>query len=517
MQLIHLVKLSQETAATRSRKKKVALMAPFLKQLTPAEVEIAASWLMGELRQGKIGLGYSAVRAVREQPAASEPALQLQQVSSFFDRIAEINGPGSAGARLQLLQELFALATASEQEFLQRLIVGELRQGALEGVLQEAVAGAASVSLNSVRRALMLSGDIRKVAVAALKNGESGLAGFRLELLHPLQPMLAQSAEAVEQVFERFRPPLLEYKLDGARIQVHRQGDEVRIFTRNLNNVTAALPEIVKMVQNLPVTRLILDGEALVMREGGAPAPFQVTMSRFGRKSPDSELQNQLPLTPFFFDVLHAGGEDLIDRPLQERKDLLQKIIPAEFQIPSVFAGTAEKTAAFLKQSLLSGHEGMMAKSAESLYEAGRRGNQWLKIKPVYTLDLVILAAEWGSGRRKGFLSNLHLGARNPADNSFVMLGKTFKGLTDQMLAWQTQKLLELAIAREGHIVHVRPELVVEVAFDGIQASSQYPGGMALRFARVKRYRPDKSAEQADQIENVRAIFEGNANPHLFI
>ena len=409
----------------------------------------------------------------------------------------------SAGASSRAL---FARATEPEQAFLTRLLHGELRQGAQEGVMVEAVARAADVPAADVRRALMLAGELGAVAAAALTDGADGLARFGLEVLRPLKPMLAQSAETPEEALARVGPAVVEWKLDGARLQVHRLGGEVRAFTRNLADVTDRVPEVVQAVLALPVEAVVLDGEAIALRSDGRPAPFQVTMSRFGSSREVDRARNEVPLSPVFFDCLHVDGDDLLDRSLAERRAALVGFVPDGMRPAAVETDDPGEAARFLDAALAHGHEGVMVKALAAPYEAGRRGAGWLKVKPVHTLDLVVLAAEWGHGRRQGWLSNLHLGARDPGTGGFVMLGKTFKGMTDTMLAWQTQRLLELETRREGHIVHVRPELVVEVAFDGVQASSRYPGGLALRFARVKGYRPDKAPAEADTIDAVRAI-----------
>jgi DNA ligase-1 len=352
----------------------------------------------------------------------------------------------------------------------------------------------------------MLSGELASVAVAVQARGESGLSEFRLELLRPIGPMLAQTAESAESALAELGSAILEYKLDGARIQVHKADDEVRLFTRSLHDVTARAPEVVALVRALPARSLILDGEVLSLLPDGRPRPFQVSMRRFGTKAADSALRAELPLSPFFFDVLHASGDDLIDRPASERRAALATLLPIELRVPSIVSAEPEQATAFLASALAAGHEGLMAKSLAAPYEAGRRGSGWLKVKQAHTLDLVVLAAEWGSGRRHGKLSNIHLGAREPASGGFVMLGKTFKGMTDAMLAWQTERFLELLVERKGRVVVLRPELVVEVAFDGVQQSSEYPGGLALRFARVRRYRPEKSAAEADTIDTVRRL-----------
>jgi DNA ligase-1 len=391
------------------------------------------------------------------------------------------------------LTALLSRATVSEQAFLRSLILGDLRQGALTAVVGDAVAKAAGVPVAAVRRALMLRGDLGAVASAALGEGESALAAFRLEVGRPIAPMLASTAPDVEAALAKTGPAAVEWKLDGARIQVHRNGDEVRIFTRTLDEVTARLPEVVEAALALPARSFVLDGEAIALREDGRPHPFQVTGSRFASRSGHTVL-----LTPMFFDLLHLDGQDLLDRPGSERAAALSALVPAPWRVPR---GGPE----LLEAALAQGHEGVVVKALDAPYEAGRRGAAWVKVKPVHTLDLVVLGVEWGSGRRRGKLSNLHLGARGH-DGGFVMLGKTFKGLTDAMLEWQTEKLLELEKRREGHIVFVRPELVVEIAFDGVQTSPRYPGGVALRFARVLRYREDKPAAEADTLESVLAL-----------
>jgi DNA ligase-1 len=420
-------------------------------------------------------------------------------------RIAGLNGKGSSEARRRELKTIFARATAPEQEFLAHLLYGELRQGALEGLMADAIARAASIPLTTVRRAVMACGDLATAATLALTEGESGIARVSFELFRAIPPMLAQPIDDPEAALARLGgAALLEYKLDGARIQVHRSGEEVRIFSRHLREITPALPEIVQVARRLPVREVILDGEALALRPDGRPHPFQTTMRRFGRKGDPAELRHELPLTPFFFDVLLLDGELLIDRPLEERAELLQRKIG--HVVPQARAGTTEEADAFLSEALRAGHEGAMAKSLRAGYDAGGRGFAWLKLKAAHTLDLVILAAEWGNGRRRGWLSNLHLGARDEGNAGFVMLGKTFKGLTDAMLEWQTRELLARELGRDANTVYVRPELVAEVAFNNVQTSPQYPAGLALRFARIKRFRDDKSAAEADTIEEVRRI-----------
>ncbi|HEX9121825.1 MAG TPA: ATP-dependent DNA ligase, partial [Actinomycetota bacterium] len=437
--------------------------------------------------------------------------LEVLAVDAALRRIGSTTGAGSQAARKRELADLFGRATEIEQRFLRGLLTGEVRQGALEGVMVEAVARAADVPATAVRRALMVGADLGPVAAAALAEGEDGLARFHLVPLEPIQPMLAQTAEDLDDALERIHPASVEWKLDGARIQVHRAGKEIRVFTRNLADVTDRVPEIAEQVSRLRVKAIVLDGEAIALRSDGRPHPFQVTMGRFGSRRGVEELRVTVPLSCFFFDVLHSDGDDLIDRPESERFAVLESRLPAELRVPRIVAASVEEAGPFLEDALARGHEGVMVKSLDAPYEAGRRGASWLKVKLAHTLDLVILAAEWGHGRRQGWLSNLHLGARDPKSGGFVMLGKTFKGMTDHMLQWQTERLLELETHRDRYTVYVRPELVVEVAFDGLQSSSRYPGGLALRFARVKGYRPDKRAEEADTIETVRAIHAGTA------
>ena len=500
--LLHAVALtSRDVAATTSRLAKVARLSECLGAAAPDEVAVAVAYLSGELPQGTVGVGWA---ALRELPApAPDASLQLLEVHAAVSRLQAISGHGSQAARKAELAALFARATESEQRLLVGLFLGELRQGALEGVMADAVAKAAGVPAAAVRRAAMLAGDLPAVAGVAMRDGASGLAAFRLTPLRPVGPMLAQTAEDVSVAFERLSHPYVEWKLDGARIQAHRAGEEVAIFTRNLADITDRVPEIVSAIRALDVSAMVLDGEAIALREDGRPEPFQVTMSRFGVKNVVEG--DARPLASFFFDCLHVDGDDLIDRPARERLAALDPRLAPDHLVPRLETDDPAAAQAFLEDALARGHEGVMVKSLEASYEAGRRGAGWLKVKPAHTLDLVVLAAEWGHGRRTGKLSNLHFGARDPA-GGFVMLGKTFKGMTDEMLAWQTEHLLGLETSRDGHVVHVRPELVVEIAFDGVQASPRYPGGVALRFARVKGYRPDKSPAEADTIDTVRLI-----------
>ena len=447
--------------------------------------------------------------SLRELPAAAAPTptLELLEVDAAVSRIAAASGKGSQATRRAELVQLFERATEREQRFLSALLLGELRQGALEGVMVDAVAKAAGVAPGAVRRAAMLAGDLPKAAEAALGGGDGGLSGFSLEVLRPVKPMLAQTADDLESALERLRPAVVEWKLDGARLQVHRLGGEVRAFTRSLADVTDRVPEVCEVALALPVDAIVLDGEAMALREDGSPQRFQVTMSRFGSK-PDREAM-RAPLSTFFFDVLHVDGDDLLDLPAGERLEILAARVPEAYLVPRIEPASVAEAQKFLSDAIGRGHEGVMVKALEASYDAGRRGGSWLKLKPTHTLDLVVLAAEWGHGRRHGKLSNLHLGARDAASGGFVMLGKTFKGLTSVMLDWQTEQLQALETRRDDFTVYVRPELVVEIAFDGVQTSSRYPGGVSLRFARVRGYRPDKRPEEADTIEAVRAIHEG--------
>jgi DNA ligase-1 len=494
-------------AAIRSRNEKIACLADLLRGLPPPDVAIAVAYLSGQLPGGRVGLGYAQLRSARPESGLAEARLTLREVEDTFARIRGCSGPGAVRERVRLARGLLEAATPDEQEFLIRLVLGELRQGALEGLMAEAVARAAQLPARSVRRALMLSGDLGAVAAAALERGRVGLDSFAVRPLHPLQPMLAQPAADVEQALGRLGQAGIEYKLDGARVQVHKQGETVRVFSRQGNDVSESVPELVDAVAALREDELILDGETLALRPDGRPLPFQDTMRRFGRKRDDPDLRRSLPLTSYFFDCLYAGGEGLLDREARERSARLAACVPQRLLIHRIETGDPARAAAFAEQAWARGHEGVVAKSLSAPYEAGGRGDGWLKVKRAHTLDLVVLAAEWGSGRRSGFLSNLHLGARDGVSGQLVMLGKTFKGLTDELLAWQTERLLGLELERDRWTVYVRPELVVEVAFSDVQASSRYPGGLALRFARVKGYRPDKRPEEADLFEAVRSIY----------
>ena len=495
------VETSAQIAETSKRLAKIALLSALLRKLAPEEIEVVVAFLSGGARQGKIGVAWRGAQSAASEPATT-PVLTIMEVDAALDRIARVSGR----AKLELLRDLMSRATGEEQHFLRRLLVGELRQGALEGLMVEGVAKAAELPLESVRRAAMAAGDIATVAKAALTEGASGIAAFQVQLFRPVQPMLAQSAEDVREALSELGEAALEYKMDGARIQVHRSGDDVVVFSRALNDVTAAVPEVVEAVRAMPVRDLILDGEVISLRPDGRPQPFQITMRRFGRKLDVDRMRAELPLQPFFFDVMHMNGASLLDESQRGRFGALVDAAPPSIVIPHILTGDPARADEFMQASLATGHEGVMAKSPEAGYAAGARGQSWLKVKQARTLDLVILAAEWGNGRRQGWLSNLHLGARDTVKGGFAMLGKTFKGLTDEMLEWQTKRLQELEVARDSWTVYVRPELVVEIAFNEIQVSPRYESGLALRFARVKRYRTDKSAEESDTFQTVQAL-----------
>jgi DNA ligase-1 len=512
VQLVDVASASADVGATSARLAKIARIADLLRHAgaegEPRLVAVVVSWLSGELPQRQIGVGWAALRSL---PApAAEPSLSVLGVDAAFSDIGRVAGKGSQSRRAELVRGLFAAATEAEQTFLRRLLGGELRQGALVGVMADAVAKAADIPAAVVRRAAMLGGDLPAVAAAALTGGEAALEQFTLRVGQPVGPMLAQTATGVTEALERLGgTAVFEAKLDGARVQIHRAGDAVSVYTRSLDDVTARLPEVVEATLALPVTDLIADAEAIALRPDGRPHRFQVTASRFGRSVDIAAARTSQPLSVFVFDLLHVDGTDLLDQPTSERVAALDAIVPKVHRVDRFITDDAEAAQRFLDVTLDAGHEGVMAKSLTAAYEAGRRGAGWLKVKPVHTLDLVVLGVEWGSGRRTGKLSNIHLGARDPATGGFVMLGKTFKGMTDAMLQWQTTRFMELADGpTDGYVVKLRPEQVVEIAFDGVQGSSRYPGGMALRFARVLRYRDDKSPAEADTIDTVRALYE---------
>jgi len=508
MLLAELVETSRRVADTSKRLEKIARLAELLRRLEGEEIEIAIAFLSGSIRQGRLGVGPAMLAEAAARPA-DRPQLALEEVDRSFAAILEARGPGAAKRKAELLGSLFARATEAEQRFLSSLVMGELRQGALEGLMEEALARGTGIAAERIRRALMVAGEIGPVARAALEGGEGRLAEFSIRLFRPVRPMLAQSAEDLEQTLEELGEAAFEFKLDGARIQAHKSGAEVRIYSRSLNDVTAAVPEIVELVSALPAREAILDGEVVAFRPDGRPEPFQVTMRRFGRKLDVDRMRQALPLTPVWFDLLYLEGGDLTGEPQRRRFGELARLAPRPFLVPHLLTADREAAERFLEEAVARGHEGIMAKSPESGYEAGNRGQSWLKLKPAHTLDLVVLAAEWGHGRRRGRLSNLHLGAWDPARGAYIMLGKTFKGLTDEMLAWQTEELLKHEVGRDAYTVYVEPKLVVEVAFNELQQSPRYPGGLALRFARVKRYRPDKSPLEADSFERVQALAAG--------
>ncbi len=500
--LREVVDTSAAVAATRSRLAKVKALSALLRAATAGSADVVVavvSFLIGTPRQGRIGAGWRTVLDL-SVPAAEQASLTVAEVDAALGAVATTSGKGSAQRRADLLVELFGRATAAEQDFLRRLLTGELRQGALEGVMLDAIASAADVPGETVRRAFMLSGRLPETAVAALEGGAPALEAFGLEVGRPLRPMLASPAESLDEALSELGGCVVEHKLDGARIQVHRCGDEVHIYTRTLREITKTVPELVELVRGLPCTSVVLDGETLALTDEGRPRPFQETMSRFGAQD-----ERELLLHPYFFDCLHLDGEDLLDEPLRDRLAALRRVA-GEHVIPGVLDPSPDEAAEVVSAALSSGHEGVMVKSLSSVYAAGRRGRAWQKVKPVHTLDLVVLGVEWGSGRRRGWLSNLHLGARDPDGGPPIMVGKTFKGLTDELLTWQTKALQELAVSQDDWVVMVRPELVIEIELDGVQVSPRYPGGVALRFARVLRYRPDKDPSEATTIEEVRAL-----------
>jgi DNA ligase-1 len=491
------VSASREVAETSSRSRKVAILAELLTRLDPSEVALAVGFLSGVPRQGRVGVGYAMIYGIECAPA-DEPSLTVDDLDRAISEIQGATGSGSGARRRRILGGVLGLSTEHETGFVRRLFTGELRQGALAGLMVDAVARAAGVSPEIVRRALMLSGDLPRTAEIAMRRGEQGLREVGFQLFRPILPMLASTAEGVADALASFARASVEWKLDGIRIQIHRRDEEVRIYTRNLNDVTHALPGIVGAVRALDVRQAVFDGEALSMSDGG-PAAFQDTVSQIDRHAPLAGI------VTFLFDLLHFDGDDLLDTPLEERAARLEAVA-SHLKIPGILTADPIAGERVLEESLRAGHEGVVVKDAASLYGAGRRGKAWRKVKPVRTYDLVVLGAEWGHGRRHGWLSNLHLGARVPSTRELVMVGKCFKGLTDELLEWQTKELLERETGREGIAVLVRPELVVEIALDGVQSSTRYPGGVALRFARVKRYRPDKDVDEADTIDELRAL-----------
>ena len=489
---------SESLAATTKRNQKVAILADVLSRLGPAEIIAATAFLTGTTPSGRIGVGWATLGDVREPPA-DESTLSILEVAAAIDDLEAMSGAGVGADRRTALGRLLGRASEREQRLVRGILGGELRQGALEGVMTTAIASASDVSVAAVRRAAMMAGDLGAASMAALTGGRQSLEAVHLEPLRPVQPMLASTAAGVAEAIEAIGVAQVDWKLDGTRVQAHRGGREVRLFTRNLNDVTERLPDVVETVLAMPGGDLVLDGEAMGLAEDGSPRKFQDTMRR------STELQ------AFFFDVLYADGAPVHEEPLSRRSEILADIVPEGSRLPSIITADVAEAEAFLAAAIGAGHEGVMVKDLQQPYEAGRRGKSWRKVKPVYTLDLVVLAVEWGSGRRRGWLSNIHLGARDPENPAaFVMVGKTFKGMTDEMLRWQTERFNDLKTG-EGpiggrHAVHLRPEQVVEVAVDGVQRSTTYPGGVALRFARVKHYREDKSAADADTIDTVRSL-----------
>lgn len=513
MLLRELVETSALVRQTRKRTEKIERLAELLSKLEGPERRIGGWLLCGRPRQGKVGIGYKTLSKLEVDPAPS-PGLGLLELDHRIETMGSIQGPGSQVRRLQALEELLGAATREEQAFLRQVLVGELRQGALEGVLVEAVAKASSVDGDAIRRARMLCGDLGLVVSTVLSEGPTGLENFQLTPFVPVHPMLAATAERGQDALQEFGTVAVEWKLDGARAQVHRLGSKIKIYSRKLNEMH--LSEIVDLVDTFPGDSFILDGEVLALDEAGRPLAFQTTMSRVSSKraparqlafgfeqEPEEEVGS---LALFCFDLLYLNGKSLIDEPAQSRWEKLDTLIPKKYRIPRKLTDSEAGIEASYAEALSEGHEGVMLKSTEASYDAGRRGGAWLKMKPAHTLDLVVLAAEWGSGRRKGWLSNLHLGCLGEK-GEFVMLGKTFKGLSDELLRWQTEAFLERELRREDHVVYLRPELVVEIALDGLQASPHYPGGFALRFARVKRYRPDKSRDQASTWREVEELY----------
>ncbi|MBN9155397.1 MAG: ATP-dependent DNA ligase [Microbacterium sp.] len=504
MLLADVVATTAQVAATPSRRAKTDALAGLMARLHPEEIAVAIGLLTASPRQGRLGVGWRGMSSIDAVHAAA-PTLTLADVDDALGAVAAASGDGSSQRRTTALTALAARATADEWDFLARAMLGELRTGALEGVLLDAIAVASDRAPAAVRRAAMLSGDLGDTAAIALTGSADELEAVGLVVGRPVLPMLASTAASVADALEIAGEASVEYKLDGARIQVHRRGDDVRIFTRTLADITHRVPEIVEAARGLDATDVILDGETLSLDEDGAPRPFQETMSRFGADAPSDVL-----LRPWFFDILHVDGRDLIDEPLRVRVAELARVA-GPLRMPGIVTADPAEAERLSHDALAAGHEGVVVKGLEAPYAAGRRGKSWIKVKPVLTYDLVVLACEWGSGRRQGWLSNLHLGARDPDGEfgpagGFVMVGKTFKGLTDELLRWQTAHFPEIETRRTASTVFVEPVTVVEIAVDGVQRSSRYPGGVALRFARVKAYRPDKTAAEADTIQTLRAL-----------
>lgn len=509
MLLADIARASARIARATGRNDKVALLAELFRRAEPSEVPVVVTYLAGRLPQRRTGVGWRSVREL--PPAADEPALSIAEVDAAFARIAEVSGKGAQAERKRQLDVLMAAATEEEQWFLVRLIGGELRQGALDAFAVEGLAAAVAADPGEVRRAVMLGGSLGSVAQALLAQGPDALALFRLQVGRPVLPMLAHTAKDVDEALDKLGPCAVEEKLDGIRVQVHKDGEQVRVYTRTLDEITDRLPEAAEIARRTDAAQLVLDGEVIALKEDGWPRPFQEVSGRVASRLDVAGASSELPLHPVFFDVLYLDGEDLLDRPFVERHAALARVLPEELRVrrvpvPDPADGPTRVAAReFAEEVLARGHEGVVVKALDSQYSAGRRGASWLKVKPVHTLDLVVLGAEWGHGRRAGKLSNLHLGARRE-DGTFAMLGKTFKGLTDVLLAWQTERLRELAVEEKSWGVVVAPELVVEIAFDGVQRSTRYPEGVTLRFARVVRYRDDKRAQEADTVAAVTAL-----------
>lgn len=505
MLLSRLARVSQEVAATSARSRKIALLAGLFREAEADDVPIVIPYLAGRLPQGRIGVGWKVLS--RPVAPAAEASLTVRQVDALLTTLGKVSGPGSQAERARLVGELLGASTEDEQRFLFGLLTGEVRQGALDAVAVEGLAEATGAPSADVRRAVMLAGSLQSVAGALLSDGPGALERFRLTVGRPVLPMLAHSASSVAEAVEKLGACAVEEKLDGIRVQVHRDGDTVRVHTRTLDDITGRLPEVTSAARELPGERFILDGEVISFDDDGRPRSFQETAGRVGSRVDVAAAAREVPVSPVFFDVLSVGGRDLLDLPFSGRHAELARLVPEPMRVRrAVVSGPGDLGAAeeFLAETLKRGHEGVVVKGLDAPYSAGRRGASWLKVKPVHTLDLVVLAAEWGHGRRTGKLSNLHLGART-ADGGFAMLGKTFKGMTDAMLAWQTERLRELAVEESGYVVTVRPELVVEIAYDGLQRSTRYPAGVTLRFARVIRYREDKRPEEADSVESLLA------------
>jgi DNA ligase-1 len=503
-----LVHASERLRSTASKKEKVAIISDLLGRSRERETYLLAHYLVGSAPSGKLGIGWKTIQNAIEGLGPPNRSAPMVEVQRYLTDLSATKGAGSTQRKTRLLRELFGRMKEEERSFLVGLLLGELRQGALEGLVIDAIAEASSLPAQRIQQSYMFSGDIGLVAEAAVHRGAEGLEQFGPRLFQPIYPMLASPAEDPGEVLGRMDEAAWEYKIDGARIQVHKSDGEVRIFTRNLKDVTERLPEVAALTRSLPMKKAIFEGEVIALQPDGRPLPFQATMRRFGRTRRVEETMEEIPLSSFFFDLLFLEGDPLFGRPYRERIRLLASLFPPDQVIPRIVTGDESEARVFLRKSLEAGHEGLMAKDLDSAYAAGQRGFHWLKVKRARTLDLVILAAEWGHGRRQAWLSNIHLGARDPESGRFVMLGKTFKGLTDRMLQWMTEKLLTLEIDRDSNTVYVRPELVAEIAYSDLQESPRYPGGLALRFARVKRFREDKKASEADTIQTVWSAFE---------